>query len=266
MHRLAATLPANAISVVQFVPTEMRMILDEAQMCSARACATCCAAARPWTVTWRWPSGALAGRAAGQLLWPDRGQVDSAWYEVGEQVPERALVPIGRPVDNAQLYVLDAHAAPTGERARRVVWAAWAWARLSQPARTHGAFRPIPSGPAAASIAPVIWRDGWTQAWSNSSARRPAGQVRGFGSNWARSRPLHACGGVSLCAVLLREDVPGQRELVAYVTSSMTGTDAQGLRAQRAKLPEHMVPARRVFLPQLPRLANGKVDRRKPAA
>jgi hypothetical protein len=69
---------------------------------------------------------------------------------------------------------------------------------------------------------------------------------------------------VQSCAVLAREDDPGNKQLVAYViparTVSASARDLQDFLKQR--LPEFMVPAQFVFLDAFPLTQNGKVDRK----
>ncbi|MDM0116965.1 amino acid adenylation domain-containing protein [Variovorax sp. J22R133] len=271
MQQLAATLHEDAISVVQFVPSEMRVILDEAPLaqCTSLRYVLCGGEAldRDLALAFR---RCLPAARLGNFYGPTETTIDSAWFEVGDAVPERTVVPIGRPVANAQLYVLDAHLQPQPVNVPGELYVGGLGVGrgyLNRPDLTAERFVPNPFRPGER-----MYRTGDLARWLDDGVVEFIGRddqqvkLRGFRVELGEIEAgLNACRGVKMCAVLLREDVPGQRELVAYVTlDATTGANAHDLRTQlRARLPQQMVPATFVFLPQMPRLANGKVDRRK---
>ena len=175
-------------------------------------------------------------------------------------------IPIGRPIANAQAYVLDARQQPlpvgvTGEL--YIGGAGVAKGYLNLPQLSAEKFVPNPFGDGQ------LYRSGDLACWRADGNLMYLGRndlqvkIRGF-----RIEPgeieacLCACAGIRDVVVLVREDEPGHKRLVAYYTADAT-LDIATLRAHvQGRLPDYMVPSAYVWLAQLPLTANGKLDRK----
>ena len=210
------------------------------------------------------------------LYGPTEAAVDVTFHACSPSVRERA-VPIGRPIANLAIHLLDAASQPVpegmpGELAIGGVGLARGY--LRRPELTAEKFVPHPGSERPGER---LYRTGDLARFRPDGVLEYLGRldhqvkIRGFRIELEEiASVLERHPAVREAVVLVREERSGDRRLVAYVAprgaavSSTDSTDQRGdLRAYLAeRLPEHMVPLFFVLLPALPLLPNGKVDRR----
>ena len=112
-----------------------------------------------------------------------------------------------------------------------------------------------------------MYRTGDLVSWGADGQLRYLGRadeqvkIRGYRVELGEVRAALAdCDGVAQAAVIAREDRPGDKRLVAYITGTADPAEARSALAER--LPAYMVPAAVVVLAALPLTANGKLDKR----
>ncbi|VBW50373.1 non-ribosomal peptide synthase [Burkholderia pseudomallei] len=195
----------------------------------------------------------------------------AAVWEAEPRTLAAQAAPIGRPIGNTSVYVLDAYGAPvpvgvTGEI--HIGGPGVAQGYLNRPALSAERFvrDPFVGGDAR------MYRTGDLGRWRPDGMLDCIGRadfqvkIRGFRIELGE---IEACllehGALAQAAVLARDDGgDGGKTLVAYYVPRAGHEDgAPALRAHlAARLPEYMVPAAYVRLPAMPLTPNGKLERR----
>ncbi|KMV13709.1 long-chain fatty acid--CoA ligase, partial [Mycobacterium heckeshornense] len=185
----------------------------------------------------------------------------SAPLAAGSGVP-----PIGAPVSGAALFVLDGWLRPVPAGCGRGVVCG----------RCRGGVRVLAAGRVdrvAVCGVSVRGAGGADVSHRGSGAVGADGQlvyvgradeqvkIRGYRIECGEIRAaLAGLDGVKQAAVIVREDRPGDKRLVGYVTGTADPVQIRAALAER--LPEYMVPAAVVVLAALPLTVNGKLDTR----
>ncbi len=224
----------------------------------------------------RWEELEYWRRHAGEIrlineYGPTETVVGCCVYEAFTEGPFTGSVPIGRPIANTQLYVLDqgqqvALRGMVGEcyiGGGGVGRGYWQEAGLT-------AERFVPDGLSGESGA-RLYRTGDLVRWRGDGELDFLGRVdhqvklRGYRIELGEIESmLLQHGAVKQCAVILREDEAGDKRIVGYVVGSGEGKVESGEMRKylQGRLPDYMVPSWIVELEEMPLTPNGKVDRK----
>jgi amino acid adenylation domain-containing protein len=272
---LVRAVAASGITVIETVPSLLRMMLEEtgddiASLSGLRWMISTGEALPPrlccdW---WRRFPGIPLLNAYGPTECSDDV---THWPLRRDPGPELAQVPVGRPILNTRIYVLEAGLQPVPAGVTGEIWVGGdgvGRGYLRDSLRTAEVFLPDPF---ADQPGARLYRTG------DLGRHLPGGEIeflgridhqvkiRGFRIEIGEIEAvLGAHPAVAQAVVLARQDTPGDERLVAYVVahagSSPTAAELKAFVHDR--LPSHMVPAAVVLLEVLPVRPNGKIDRK----
>jgi amino acid adenylation domain-containing protein/non-ribosomal peptide synthase protein (TIGR01720 family) len=246
---------------VATVPPSILATLPEAELPKLRTLVTA-GEACPAELARRW--------SAGRDMINAYGPTEATVCATAGNVDGNGRITIGRPIDNVRVYIVDAmlRPVPIGVAGELLIGGAGvARGYLQRPELTHERFVMDPfSGETDSRLYRTGDRARFLEDGSIEYLGRSDRQmkIRGF-----RIEPgeieaaLLGQSPVREAIVIDREDTPGHRRLVAYVTArDNSEIRAAELRASLAGvLPEYMLPSAIVVLPALPLTAHGKIDR-----
>ncbi|MDE3155812.1 MAG: amino acid adenylation domain-containing protein [Acidobacteriota bacterium] len=208
----------------------------------------------------------------GHAVWNLYGPTETTIWSSIEPVDDApGSVPIGRPIANTRFYVLDDRLEPVPPGVVGDLYIAGdglARGYLGQPGMTAERFLPEPRGSRPGAR---MYRTGDRAAFRDDGrvmfAGRSDDQVKLHGhriepGEIEAALARHAT--VRQAVVVVREDVPGDRRLVAYVVchAGVTVEEAALRESLRDRLPGYMIPSAVMALDALPLTPNGKIDRR----
>jgi amino acid adenylation domain-containing protein len=263
---------ATGVTTLHFVPSMLRAFLAQCPQdrCASLSHVVCSGEELPPSLQNECLQLLPQARLS-NLYGPTECAVDVTAWECKAD-PQCHRVPIGRPIANTRIYILDARFEPAPIGADGEIYIAgvavgrgyWNRPELTAERFLHDPFDPDPQA--------RMYRTGDLGRWRDDGGIEYLGRndqqvkIRGFRIELGEiEAQLARCASVREAAVLAREDVEGEKRLVAYVVPQdpVLPPSARELREQlRGALPEHMVPSAFVMLERMPVTPNGKLDRR----
>ncbi|MFI1584201.1 amino acid adenylation domain-containing protein [Embleya sp. NPDC020630] len=266
----------HEVAVLQFVPSMLGLFLDELDAVGSvgldrlRVVVSSGEALRPDLVArFRTHLDARGARLHNQ--WgPTEASIDATHHVCGPEDAKADTVPIGLPLDNYRVHVLDAHLRPVPvgvEGELHVGGPGLARGYWNDPRRTAEAFVPDPDVPGER-----LYRTG------DRAIRRPDGELLFLGrvDHQVKIRGIRVELGeieamlvahpdIADAVVTKWEPTPGDHRLLAYlVAAAGTRPEPEHVRAYLGeRLPPYLVPTGLTLLDALPLSPNGKVDRKR---
>ncbi|GLY92600.1 amino acid adenylation domain-containing protein [Actinoallomurus iriomotensis] len=263
---LTSIIQREQITTIHFVPSMLEAFVQapDAAGCTSLRRVLCSGEALPGRLAERFR--AVLHAELHNLYGPTEASVDVTAWKCNRHDGPR--VPIGRPIWNTRLYVLDDHLRPVPPGVPGELYIAGtglARGYLNRPGLTAERFLACPYGEPGERM----YRTG------DLVRRRTDGNLEFLGRTDDQVKirghrvelgevesALIAQPGITQAAVTVRKDHPGSPQLIGYVVAD-GGADTARLRPALARiLPDHMLPAAVVVLDAFPLTPNGKLDRK----
>ncbi|GCF07291.1 non-ribosomal peptide synthetase [Dictyobacter arantiisoli] len=264
------------ITILEVVPSLLRSLLETNSSTDL--------AQKPRSLRWLLVTGEALPTELCQRWWQANQQVpllnaygptecsDDVTHLIIDDTPNAIapIMPIGQPLANTQLYILDRYwqPVPVGVVGELCVGGMGVGpGYLFNPQRTAQSFVPDPFSQQAGAR---LYRTGDLARFQPDGTIEFLGRIdhqvklRGYRIELEEIEAvLQQHPSIRENVVLIREDVPGNQQLVAYIvsTSSHIPTQAELQVFLHTKLPAYMIPSMFVSLEAMPLSANSKIDR-----
>ncbi|MCU0120071.1 amino acid adenylation domain-containing protein [Pseudomonas sp. B2M1-30] len=267
---LSEVIAAERITTLHFVPSMLDVFLAHGQTarCAGLRQVMCSGEALPGGLVRRFKQQLPVSRLH-NLYGPTEAAVDvTAWDCAGPLADTPDNTPIGKPIANTRMYILDALQQPVPQGVAGELYIGGVQVARGYLNRPELSAERFLKDPFSASAHARMYRTGDVARYRADGNIEYLGRnddqvkIRGLrielGEIQAR---LTQIAGVQEAAVLAREDVPGDKRLVAYYTGARLEIDI--LRGHLLEqLPDYMVPAVFIHLDALPLSPNGKLERK----
>jgi len=268
-ERLVELIERHAVTTLHFVPSMLGAFLNVADFgrCGSLRRVICSGEALTADLQKRFYQRADAGLF--NLYGPTEASIDVTAWDCRRDRHERP-VPIGRPIANTQVYLLDSHLNPVPVGVAGEIYLGGiqlARGYLNQPGLSAERFVPNPFS----ETGERLYRTGDLARYRRNGVIDYLGRIdhqvkiRGFRIELGEIEAVllqHPA--VSEAAVIVREDGPGDKYLAAYwVSNPSSAADMDVLQDfLKARLPDYMIPTVLMELERLPLTVNGKLDRK----
>ncbi|MBV4451459.1 MULTISPECIES: non-ribosomal peptide synthetase [Pseudomonas] len=267
---LSELIEREHVTTAHFVPSMLDVFLAHGQIerCAALRQVMCSGEALPGSLVRRFKQHLPASQLH-NLYGPTEAAVDvTAWNCAGPLLDTPDNTPIGKPIANTRMYILNAQQQPVPQGVVGELYIGGVQVARGYLNRAELSAERFLRDPFNQQAQARMYRTG------DIARYRADGNIEYLGRNDDQVKirglrielgEIQAClsriDGVQEAAVLAREDVPGNKRLVAYYTGSRLDIDLLRAALLHA-LPDYMVPATYIHLERLPLSPNGKLDRK----
>jgi len=267
--KLASEIVQHRVTVLQLVPSLLNVLLDQGRLVGCHSLKRVYCGGEPLTSRLEKQFFKQQKAELYNLYGPTEAAIEVTYFK-SDGNWERPVLPIGRPITNAQLFILDKHLnlVPRGVTGDLYVGGVCLGrGYINKPDLTAEAFIPSPFSNTAGAR---LYRTGDLARFLPDGNIEFVGRsdhqvkIRGFRVELAEIEAvLLSHSEIETATVIDDVSTGGERRLVAYLVARREASPkVEDLRAFAGQsLPSYMVPSAFVLLEELPLLPNGKIDR-----